>query len=252
MNEYLSGLILGLVQGLTEFLPVSSSGHLVLLEILGVGEPDLVTNLLLHLATLASIAVCYRKRLIYLIKHPLDDRVKFILTASVPTGVIAAVVRYFLPQNNDWLPVCFLFTSIILLLPKITNPKTRAFNEKIALKGLIVGACQGVACINGISRSGTTITALKMCGCDDETGAELSFLLAVPVILASSVVEIATAKGSGSEIGGGVLLGMAVAFFVGLAAIKGFVGLMKKGKTAWFSAYTAAMAIVSFFLIKRA
>lgn len=250
MNEYLGGLILGLVQGLTEFLPVSSSGHLVLLETLGVGEPDLATNLLLHLATLAAIIVCYRDRLLYLIKHPLDGRVKFILMASVPTGIIAAAVRYFLPQTDEWLPVCFLATSIILLLPKITNPKQRPFEEKLVLKGIIVGISQGIACINGISRSGTTVTALKMCGCSDEDSAETSFLLAVPVILGSSIVEIATSQGENVKIGGGVLLGMTVAFFVGLAALKTFVGLIKKGKTAWFSVYTTVMGIASFFLIR--
>ncbi len=252
MNEYLSGLILGLVQGLTEFLPVSSSGHLVLLETLGVGEPDLTTNLLLHLATLAAITVCYRKRILYLIKHPTDDRVKLILIASVPTGLMAAAIRYLLPQNNEWLPVCFLTTSVILLLPKITNPKQRAFEEKIALKGVIVGVCQGIACINGISRSGTTVTALKMCGYNDEDSAEISFLLAIPVILASSAVETASAKGDGIKIGGGVIIGMIVAFFVGFAALKAFIGLMKKGKTAWFSVYTTLMAIASFFLIRHA
>ena len=86
MNEYLSGFILGLVQGLTEFLPISSSGHLMLLESLGVGKPDLMTNLMLHLATLAAVIAVYRKRLLYLIRHPLDARVKMILIASIPTG----------------------------------------------------------------------------------------------------------------------------------------------------------------------
>lgn len=250
MNEYLSGFILGLVQGLTEFLPVSSSGHLLLLESLGVGKPDLATNLMLHLGTLAAVVAVYRKKILYLIKHPLDPKVKMILIASVPTGIIAAIVRYLLPQTANFLPLCFMVTSAILVLPKIIKPKETEITNKLLLKSLAVGLAQGAACINGISRSGSTVTALRLCGVNGEESAELSFLLSIPVIVASSAVEL-IASGERGGINGGVLLGTAVSFVVGIAAIKSFVSVLKKDKTAWFSIYTAAVGIASFFLLGR-
>ena len=251
MNEYLSGFILGLVQGLTEFLPVSSSGHLMLLESLGVGKPDLMTNLMLHLATLVAVIAVYRKRLLYLIRHPLDARVKMILIASIPTGIIAALVRYFTDQTANALPFCFILTSVILILPKIIKPKESALDNKTGLKSTIVGLAQGIACINGISRSGTTVTALRLCGVNAEESAEMSFLLSIPVIIASSAVEIIT-NTERTAVNGGVFLGMAVAFCVGIAAIKTFVAVLKKDKAAWFSIYTAILGIAAFFLIKGA
>ena len=248
MNEYLSGFILGLIQGLTEFLPVSSSGHLILAERLGVGEPDLVTNLMLHLATLLAVCIVFRKKIIFMIKHPTDARAKFILTATVPTGIMAGVIRYFVPQTVEFLPFCFMTTSVILLLPQIIKPKVSAIENKTTIKALFVGVMQGVACFNGISRSGTTITALRLAGADREESAELSFLLSVPIIIGSSAVEIITNSGK-TTFNGGMILGMAVAFFVGIAAIKVFLGMIKKDKTTWFSVYTFLLGIISFFLI---
>lgn len=251
MNEYLSGFILGLVQGLTEFLPVSSSGHLMLLESLGVGKPDIAANLMLHLGTLAAVAAVYRKRIVYLIKHPLDPKVKMILVASIPTGIIAALVRYFLPQNADFLPFCFIVTSAILVLPKIIKPKESELENKLLVKSLAVGLAQGLACVNGISRSGSTVTALRLCGVNGEESAELSFMLSVPVIVASSVVEIVT-SGEKGIMSGGVILGTVVSFIVGIAAIKSFIAVLKKDKTAWFSIYTTAVGIAAFFLLRQA
>ena len=248
MNDYLSGFILGVVQGLTEFLPVSSSGHLMLLESLGVGSPDLATNLALHAATLLAVFVVYGKRIVYLVKHPLDERVRFILAATVPTGVFAGVIRYFVPQTAAFLPFCFITTSVILILPKIVKPKERALSDKLLGKSLFVGCMQGLACLNGISRSGSTVTALRLAGVNAEESAELSFLLSIPIIVASAVVECVTSQGSW-KVNGGLLVGMITAFIVGSGAIKLFVGVLKKDKTAWFSLYTFLIGIASFFLI---
>ena len=248
MNEYLSGFILGLCQGLTEFLPVSSSGHLILLESLGVGEPDVATNLLLHLATLLAVLIVYRKKLLFLIKNPKDIRVRMILTSSVVCAFPAMAVRYFLPQNEKWLPFCFITTSLILLLPKIFNRSVSPLDDKWIRKSVIVGLAQGVACINGISRSGTTVTALNLIGADAEESADMSFLLAIPIIIASCGVELITDFGE-FKLSGGVFVGMAVAFLVGIVAIKSFVSVIKKKKTFVFSVYTFLLGVACFFLV---
>ena len=122
MNEILEGIILGLTQGLTEFLPVSSSGHLVLLESFGIGEQSTAFNLMLHLATLLAVVIFYRKKILSLIKHPTGDEMKFLLIATIPTAVMAGVIRYLIPIDSQWLPFCFAVTSVILVLPKILKP----------------------------------------------------------------------------------------------------------------------------------
>lgn len=248
MDQIINGIILGLAQGLTEFLPVSSSGHLMLLEHLGVGEPDLATNLALHFATLLAVLVFYRKKILFLLKHPLDERVKCLLLASVPTAFLAAIIRYFVPQTAAFLPFCFCCTSVLLLLPKICKPKESSLADHLVKKSIFVGVMQGIACFNGISRSGSTVTAFRLMGVNAEESAEMSFLLSIPIIIGSCIVEGLTAEG-GFHLNQGVIWGMIVAFFVGLGAIKLFVNILKKDKTALFSIYTFALGIASFFLI---
>ena len=128
MNEYLSGFILGLVQGLTEFLPISSSGHLALLEYLGIGEENLFFNLALHIATLFAVVGALREPLWNLIKNPLSNKTKFILIASIPTAVMAGVIRFLIPPDAKFLPFCFMTTSAVLLLPNVKRGKPWTFS----------------------------------------------------------------------------------------------------------------------------
>lgn len=249
MNEYLSGFILGLVQGLTEFLPVSSSGHLALLEAMGVGEENLFFNLSLHLATLLAVLVALRKKVWYMIKHPASDRTIFILVASAPTAMMAAAVRYLIPTDARMLPFCFIATSAILLLPGIIKSPSWSFGDKgLVKRALFTGVMQGFACFNGVSRSGTATGALCLAGLDPEESAETSFLLSIPIILGSAAVELATGGGTGVR-AGSLALGAVTAFAVGMIAIRGFIKIMKKRKLWIFSIYTFLLGIASFFLL---
>lgn len=248
MNEYLSGFILGLIQGLTEFLPVSSSGHLALLEAVGIGESNLFFNLALHLATLLAVVAVYRKRIWELIRHPLSPDARFILTASVPTAVIAALIRFLVPDTVSFLPFFFTVTAVLLLLPNLI--KTPSFLiKKPTLQAIFVGTMQGLACFNGISRSGATTSTLLMSGFDADKSAELSFLLSIPIIVGSSAVECLAGGLTDVSIGG-LAIGAVTAFVVGLIAIKGFINLLKKRKLWIFSVYTFLMAILSFLLLR--
>ncbi len=249
MNSLLHGVILGFVQGLTEFLPVSSSGHLTLLEYMGIGERSLMLNLALHIATLLAVVIVLRKDILRVVKNPFGEEMRFLLLSAVPTGIIALVVRLYLPDTTFFLPFFFILTSFVLVLPKIIQPKERALVGRNCIKTAIVaGVCQGVACFSGLSRSGTTVTAMRLCGVEEESSARLSFLMSIPVIVASTVAEMVAGGGSGVD---PIMLttGSATAFFVGIFAVKIFLKLAKKRRIWIFSVYTFLLGVGSFFLL---
>ncbi|MBR1747284.1 MAG: undecaprenyl-diphosphate phosphatase [Clostridia bacterium] len=248
MNEYLSGFLLGLVQGLTEFLPVSSSGHLALLERLGVGWESVGVNLALHVATLLVVVVTFRKDIIRLASHPTSTVSRFLLLATVPTAICAGLIRYLLPDTTDFLPTAFMLTSVLLVLPAAVGTKRIDYLDKKWWKrALIVGLFQGAACINGVSRSGATVTAGRLVGMGEDAGRN-SFLLSIPIIVGSAVVE-GLSGGFGTVPVGGLIVGTLTAFFVGLFAIKACLILIKKNKFFYFSIYTFLLSIASFFLL---
>lgn len=246
--EYFEALVLGLVQGLTEFLPVSSSGHLMLLEKLGLGESSLLFNLMLHLATLLAVCIVYRKKLWYYIRHPLDKEVILLAVATIPTVALAFVVRLFFENIGLLLlPFGFLATSILLLLSTF---KWRKQKEMDYSSAFITGVSQGVAAIGGLSRSGSTISVMLMLGIDREKAGDFTFLLSIPIILGSALVEIIGFSGGF----GGVkimpmLLAMAAAFLSGMFAIKIFLRRLKNKGLLPFSLYTFLLAITAFIVV---
>ncbi len=246
MNEYLSYIILGLVQGLTEFLPVSSSGHLLLLECIGVGKPSILNNLILHCATLVVVLIAYRKKIAELFRRPTSPQARFLLLATLPTAVCAAVIRFLLPDPSFFLPFCFALNSFILILPRFFGPTT-PLTSRAPSKALFVGLTQGLACFPGISRSGSTSAALLLSGCSREDTAEYSFLLSVPIVLGSSFVEVAS-QGVDAFCWA-VLPGTLVAFVSGFVALKFFSKVLEKKRLHLFSIYTLLMSATAFFLL---
>lgn len=186
-TRILKGLALGVVQGLTEFLPVSSSGHLLLIEKLGVAPPSLATNLFLHLATLLVVLISMRKSVFALVRHPFGERMVWILIASIPTAIIGIIFKLFFEELlvGKFLSLSFLVTALLLLTAKPTkfkpNRKTGAF---------LVGIAQGLAVLPGISRSGTTISTMTFLNYEKEDATELSFLMSIPVIVGGAIVEM--------------------------------------------------------------
>ena len=247
MNEYLSMIILGFVQGATEFLPVSSSGHLVLLEKLGVGEIGMANNLILHCATLLVVLINYRKKIFWLLKHPTCNQMRFLLLASLPTAVFAGLIRYLLPDTTCYLPFFFMTTSFLLILPGLVPKKELDFEKRGAAKAFFVGGMQGAACFAGVSRSGTTAAALLLSGCPRDKVSEYSFLLSVPIIVGSSAVELLTS--SESTFSPAVLLGFVAAFFSGFLSLKIFSKVLEKDNLYLFSIYTFLVGVLSFFLL---
>lgn len=247
--KYLEAAILGLVQGLTEFLPVSSSGHLMLLERYGIGEESLAFNLLLHLATLFAVCIVYRKKIFALMSRPLRKELLMLLAASVPTVLIVLFVRLFLMDAGIViLPFGFIVTSVFLFLGQMSKKNALETEIKL-LPALITGTAQGIAALAGISRSGSTVSTQLMLGINPEKAGDFSFLLSIPVIAGSAIVELIGFHGLGRLDFGTAAVGMTVAFLSGLIAIKFFLKILKKGSLLPFSIYTFFLGIFSFIFI---
>lgn len=187
--------ILGVIQGLTEFLPISSSGHLALLSnLFGINEGSLEITILLHLATLCAVFFFVRKEILYAFKSP---RIIFlVLAATIPTGIIgiflSEVVKNIF-QNEPKFVFVFLFVTGIILYVASAKKIARIIEEygKITfLKAFLIGIAQGIAVLPGVSRSGATISTGIFCGIAPKTAAKFSFLLSIPAIAGASIVEL--------------------------------------------------------------
>lgn len=183
----LKGIALGVVQGLTEFLPVSSSGHLLLVEKLGVAPPSIATNLLLHVATLFAVTIVMRKSVFELVKKPFSKKALWIYVVCIPTAIIGVIFKLFFEDVllGKLLSPCFLLTAILLLLPSPEKLKLKPFASAVA-----VGLAQGLAVLPGLSRSGTTIACMNAVGIEKDRRVELSFLISVPVIVGGAIFEL--------------------------------------------------------------
>lgn len=242
--DIIDGIILGIIQGLTEFLPVSSSGHLLLAgKILGY-TPDIALELVAHLGTLLALLLVLRKPIFSLIRHPLDKKVRLILLSTAVTGIVFLVCEPFFRSAYDGslLPIGFLLTAFLLVLAHFLPAKQRSIG---IFEAVIIGFAQGAAGLPGLSRSGTTVSSARMLGVDKKESTEYSFLLALPIIIGSAAYEI---------IGGGfhgiqilpALLCFFCAFFTGSVALKLCLKLFTSDYAVYFSVY---LVLLSVFLI---
>lgn len=242
---------IGIVQGITEFLPISSSGHIVFLSKIFGLEESLFLSVLLHVATLLSIIVVYRKDVLMMIKHPFSKQTILLACATIPTCLIAVVLMPIIEKAFDgkFLSLCFLFSAVILFLgEKLSQTK----NEKeIGYKNaFIIGIAQGFAVFPGISRSGSTISAALANGNKKEEAVKFSFLMSIPIIVASLILEIFKVSKYGIDIDCpvGVCLACVEAFVFGILSIKFVSKMAKKTKLKWFSLYLVLISIVCLFV----
>ena len=240
---------LGLVQGLTEFLPISSSGHLSLFAQLFVIEESLEISILLHVATLCSIVFVLRKEVFYLISHPFSEKT---IKLALSTTITCLVVLFLFPVlkiafTGRWLSISFLISSILLFLGDGFSKKTGKINTKTAL---LMGLAQGFAVFPGISRSGTTISAGMFSGAEKTETTKYSFLMSIPIIIASLVMEIfqLCAGASNPKLPlFPVMVSFLTAFCVGVFALK--IMLNSNIKFKWFSIYLIFISIVAFIIL---
>lgn len=258
--EVWKAAVLGIVQGITEFLPVSSSGHLILFErMLGAetGGADMFLGIMLHAGTLIAVLFAYAPRLWEMLKH---DRKKlgFLLIATVPAALVGvflgnAVDRLFF--GGDWLWLFFALTALLLLLCERRAKRARVLRPLGVKNSLAIGCAQALAVIPGLSRSGTTLAAGVFCGLEQEEAADFSFLLSIPVIAGAVLVECwkaFTNTGYVSSISWQSLLaGTLCAAVFGFLSLRLMLRSVKKGKLYPFAVYlillAAALAAIGFF-----
>ncbi|GAB4263292.1 MAG: undecaprenyl-diphosphatase UppP [Deferrisomatales bacterium] len=251
--EQLHSVLLGLLQGLTEFLPVSSSGHLVLAQSLipGFHQPGVVFDVLLHAGTLLAVLVYFREDVAALLAclGPRGDTVHrrllgLLVVATVPTGVIGVAFK-------DSLETLFhapraaagalLVTGALLWASEALARPRDPLERFGASRAVTVGVVQGLAIVPGISRSGSTIATAALLGVRGEDAARFSFLLSIPAILGAVVLESPHLRGLDGAQAASYLPGVAAAFVAGLWAIRFLMGAIRKRRFRWFALYCWAL-----------
>ncbi|MBX7167379.1 MAG: undecaprenyl-diphosphate phosphatase [Pirellulales bacterium] len=239
-------ILLGIVQGITEFLPISSDGHLAILNALFRQYsqrtlPDSITmTIALHVGTLASVFVVYWNRIWRLLYE--DRRVlALMVVGTVPAVVLGLPLRHYGKEflESPLAAGCFLPVTGLVLLWSSRFPSGPTLYPNISFKqALVIGLFQATAILPGISRSGTTITAGLMMGLSRESSATFSFLLVIPAIVGAAVLEIAELALGGATVSdspGTLALGALVSFVVGVAALTLLLRLLNRGRFAQFA-----------------
>ncbi|HHW06534.1 MAG TPA: undecaprenyl-diphosphatase [Clostridia bacterium] len=237
------GIVLGIIQGLTEFFPVSSSGHLVIFtEILGVQEAGLVFDVLVHFGTLLAVMMVYRADIVSILKRPFQKLTWLLLAGAVPTGVIGLVFHDVFTEMFESVLVtgCMLLvTGTILWLVDRYASAAKPLEKMSYGQAVFVGLAQGLAILPGLSRSGTTIAAALVTGLDRQSAPRYSFLLSIPVILGATVLELKdiVVGDINSALLVPYLAGMVAAMAAGYCAITLFIRFVRLGKLHYFSYY---------------
>lgn len=254
--NYLYAIIFGVLQGLTEFLPVSSSGHLYLFNrIIGANNDFVFFAVLLHLATLLAVVIVFRKKILYLIKNPFSSYAVKLYVATIPTILIVLLLMPLMDRFGGYtIIICFLITAVLLFITDILSRRKVVEKQMTYKHAIIMGIAQGLAVFPGISRSGATISTGLLLGQSKKETAEFSFLMSIPIIIASMVYELFSAYINGKTliVTGEILptiIAFICAFIVGIFSIKIMMKIVEKSKYFWFSIYLVFLCIISIFLI---
>lgn len=266
------GFFLGLLQGIAEFLPISSSGHLAVVQhLFSLENIPLVFDVMLHLATLLAVIVFFWKKIWSLIcvfgrwitrKSTIEDTADLnmivaLVLGTLVTGVFGIVFSDLIPDMPvKVICVGFILTSGLLILSgrisKKREEKNLSMQQEIAepktvkpLQGLLIGLAQGIGVLPGISRSGSTIAGALLCGVDRNTAGEFSFLLSIPAILGAFILEAKDLGEMGAVVGIiPLLVGCVTAFIAGFFALAFLMKIIRKGKLEWFAAYLIPLGIL--------
>ena len=263
----IQSLFLGVLQGVAEFLPISSSGHLVLLrQLMKLGEVPLLYDVLLHVSTLIVVVIVFRSRISSIFSSiwkgvksaagP-EDRENlrltlYILIATLVTGVLGfGLSRFEALFSNKPRLVCllFLFTALFLLSTLLRRGQRDYFQIGF-LGAVIIGLAQGVGVLPGISRAGITISVALLLGLDRQRAGEFSFLIAIPAILGAALLQLRDAGTLLETVDPVTLLvGFAAALVIGLISLKVLLRVVRKGQLAVFSIYLIPLAVGGLILL---
>ncbi len=249
MNVF-QAAVLGIVQGLTEFLPVSSSGHLVLFQqIMGIEGDALFFDTMLHLGTLAAVVVVLWKDIISILRHPLKKPFWVLVVATVPAVVATLLFGDFFEgaYSGQYLSVGFLFTALLLCAAELVNDMSKKKLGDVGYShALIIGGMQAVAILPGVSRSGSTLVGGLFCGLERSKAANFAFLMSIPVILGSVVYQgYDVIKTGAIDVGvAPTIVGMVCAGVSGFFAVKFMLNLVRKHKLYGFAIYVAILGVL--------
>ncbi len=240
-------IFLGIIQGLTEFLPVSSSGHLVLFQkIFGLNIDCLFFDIVVHLGTLLAVVVVYHKSILEILKHPFCEKAQKLVLATIPTVVIAILFKDIFKNSfgGDFLFVGFFVTAIIMFVASYSCKNNYQYKSLTFGGSVIMGIFQGLAIFPGVSRSGSTITSALVQGVRRNESAEFSFLMSIPAILGSLVFELFDiGKASLNIPFASLVAGFVFSAVSGYIAIKFMLKVIKKAKFFWFGIYLVLLSI---------
>ncbi len=251
--EIWQAIVLGAVQGFAEFLPISSSGHLMLLQNwFGITENNLFYSIMLHLGTLVPVIVVLWGEIMALFKKPI--KLWYLVLATIPAGIVGVVFALFVDldglfASNIWLlSIVFLLTAGEMLFSELYCKKKEMINGINAKSAFIMGCGQALGVVPGLSRSGTTISAGCLAKVKKSKNANFTFLMSIPIILAAALMEVVNGvtKGTlGSIDVVPLLLGVLTAMVCGYIAIKFMMRLIKKANYKWFSVYLVGISIAN-------
>jgi undecaprenyl-diphosphatase len=248
---YFEAILLGLIQGLTEILPISSSGHLVLSEhLLDVKLPGVLFELMVHFGTLMSILIYFRKRIFGLIQSVFasgmrDERrmVYLIIIGTIPAVIAGILFKDFFERafsSPVMTSIMLLVTGLILLSTSFVRSGSRNVN---VIRAIVIGIGQALAIMPGISRSGSTISAGLLAGVKPLAAAEYSFILAIPAIFGAIVFKFDEIVSINTDLLGQYLAATAVAFLSGLLAVYVILDFIRKGKFKYFGFYCLIIGV---------
>lgn len=249
----IQGIILGLVQGLGEFLPISSSGHLMLARILMGIESETpafrVLDILMHVGTLLPLAIVFWKEWLDMLRHPLKNKtLLYLFIASLPCLLFYVLIDYDLFESGWLLGPSFMFTAILLILLDLISSRQKNPLQEVTLPGaLLMGFMQGFGLMKGVSRSGSTMFGGILSGMNRVTCAKFSFMMSVPAILASLLVEGKRALEENLFASLELLptlCAIAVAAIVGYLTIRFMLQIIAKIPLSLFSVYLLILSIL--------
>jgi undecaprenyl-diphosphatase len=243
--SYFDAVILGIVQGLTEFLPISSSGHLVLSEhLLHAKMPGVVFELTLHVGTLLAVLVYFRRRVVQLIlaifnqsKTESRSTIWYLIIGTIPAVIVGVLLNNIIEEafvSPTLTSVMLVVTGLFLLATSLVRPGEKEIKSPNAL---LIGVAQALAIFPGISRSGSTISMGLFAGVKPMVAAEFSFLLSIPVIIGAVVFKSRDIIAVDTGLLGHYIVGAVMSFVFGLLAVHFLLNMIKKGRFKYFGIY---------------
>lgn len=279
----LEAIFLGFIQGVAEFLPISSSGHLAIFEkLFGMEEAGMAFDVFLHVGTLIAVLLVYWRDVVRLFvegvgivvdacvnvyafiksiktkERPVYRRIirsayrKFamlVIVSTIPTGIIGMLGEELVDKSSDTLIVpgiCLLITAVLLFMSDLIPDGTKTPKKTTYANAVFMGVCQGIATLPGLSRSGTTITSALLCGLRRDFAVKYSFIMSIPAIIGAAIVKVpAMQKDIATTSAVYYVVGIIVSAVVGFICIKTMLVIVRNKKFKYFAYYCAVIGLIA-------